>query len=493
MNIGAISLRRTYLIARRDYIGYIKTWGFWLSFLFPFIGGAIGFFVASADFDFSQTRYETILDETGEHGAAIIAAHRQQQFDLEAQMLQVLGERFLSAEDADRVRVLHAQGGLDSVRSYLDEKIPGAGRQLKIPQAKTVFIHPPADTLDSLQSYIRDETVITVGEEQIVLDGVLHLYRSGNILAADYWSDNINNQDVKNMARRYFRRKATERYLASGGLDVDGLNAVRDDAIDIGVFDPTKTVTEAGDGQAVTIRDKVPHLTAAILSGFLWLTVFSGAYMLLTSMLEEKLGKLLEMTLVSTRLSEIIMGKLVGVAALTLTSMLPYILIAIGGVAAVALYGDPEVMAGIRDALDTRMLIFFLIYLVLGYVFYGAFFVALGALAESMQDAQTITTPIILVLTLCIMVVPLGLDNPESPWLIFAAWFPLSSPFAALMRLPSDPPLWELLLSVLFLFLSSVVVIWLAGRVFRYGVLSGAGLKGIKHTLTHMFSRKTPS
>jgi len=97
-----------------------------------------------------------------------------------------------------------------------------------------------------------------------------------------------------------------------------------------------------------------------------------------------------------------------------------------------------------------------------------------------MQDAQTLTTPIMLVLTACLMVVPISLESPDSPIITFASWFPLSAPFAAIIRLPSDPPLWELCLSAFFLFLCAMGVVWVAGRVFRYGVLSGSGVKGIK-------------
>ena len=63
-----INLRRTFLIARRDYLGYVKTWGFWISFLLPFVFGGFGFFAATADIDLTPTQYVTVIDETGMHG-----------------------------------------------------------------------------------------------------------------------------------------------------------------------------------------------------------------------------------------------------------------------------------------------------------------------------------------------------------------------------------------------------------------------------------------
>ena len=66
-----INLRRTLLIARRDYLGYVKTWGFWLSFVTPILIGVITFMASNSDFDISPPRYETIIDETGLHAQGI--------------------------------------------------------------------------------------------------------------------------------------------------------------------------------------------------------------------------------------------------------------------------------------------------------------------------------------------------------------------------------------------------------------------------------------
>jgi len=203
--------------------------------------------------------------------------------------------------------------------------------------------------------------------------------------------------------------------------------------------------------------------------------------MLLTSMLEEKLNKLLEMMLSTVQFSEVILGKLVGVAALTMTAMMPYMLLGIGAVVAAFFFApDPEIARGIAASFPPKLIFFFCLYLVLGYIFYGAMFIAIGSLAQSMQDAQTLTTPIILILTACIMIVPLAIDAPDSEIVRWASWFPLSAPFAAIIRLPSDPPMIELILPAVFVFLLTVGVIMLAGRIFRYGVLSGSGAVGVK-------------
>lgn len=269
------------------------------------------------------------------------------------------------------------------------------------------------------------------------------------------------------------RRLARTTYLEPKGLSVTEIDRRVALAGETSIFNPIKTEDK---DQGVNRSDTVPFAVATVLALMLWLTVFSGAYMLLTSMLEEKLNKLLEMMLATTRFSEIILGKLLGVAALTLSMMAPYILVGIAGVLGYVFFGaDQDVVKGLVAAFNAKMIIFLTINLVLGYILYGAFFIALGSLSSSMQDAQTLTTPILFILMACVVVIPMGLTAPDSPLLRIATFIPFSAPFAIIVRLPSDPPLWELLLSTGFLIVFCIGTIALAGRIFRYGVLSGAG------------------
>gem|GEM_PF-5879616 len=74
---------------------------------------------------------------------------------------------------------------------------------------------------------------------------------------------------------------------------------------------------------------------------------------------------------------------------------------------------------------------------------------------------------------------PAGLDNPNAPLVVFASWFPLSAPFAAIVRVPADPSWLTLIGSALLMLLTTVLISWFASRVFRHGVLSGSGMKSL--------------
>ena len=507
LTIGGLNVRRAMLIARRDYLGYVKTWGFWVSFFLPFIFGILGVALSFLDLDFETTRYETILDDTGLHKAAITAQYDRDYTERARKAIMGVAEFALSDEDVQTLNKRIDAGGVDAAVAFLNEQVAGLGDQLKLPKKAIVFVDPPAGNIEALKEFMRRGDTLTVDGEAVPLNGILHIRAPDmpppepeieqasteadameavevfqvETVQADYWSTQVTAQGMQSLARRYFRDRSEALYLESGGLNEEGLAASRKGALALENYDPTKTAGESDDGQKVTKKDRIPYIIAGGMTLFLWLAVFSGAYMLLTSMLEEKLNKLLEMMLATTKFGEIILGKLIGVAALTITTMLPYLLLGGGALIAFVIFGPADIANPIREAFTWKMLVFFPLFLILGYIFYGCLFIAMGALAESMQDAQTITTPIVMILTLCVFVVPLGLNSPDSPLLVFASWFPLSAPFAAIARLPSDPPAWELFLSAGFLALLSAGVIVLASRVFRYGVLSGAGVKGISN------------
>ena len=458
--LSQFSLRRVWLVARRDYFGYIKTWGFWLSFILPIVFGGLGFMLAVADVSFSPTRYETVIDRTDEGiGEAMIADWRE------------TNARLREAVAADMPPSLQS-----AVEDEIDED-----------EGRTVFVSPPAPTVEALQPYLRGERTFTYDGEEVELDGALEIYSENGQARARYWTETVNSRTVPRIARDYFRTRARENYLRSGGLTLEGYREASDGLEGVETFDPS--ATEVGDdAEAVSGADRLPYLVAAGLSFFLWFTVFSGAYMLLTSMLEEKLGKLLEMVLATTQFAEIMLGKLLGVALLTVTAMAPYILLGISVLIVALTFGEPETVEGIRSAFSLKMAVFFPLFLLLGYVFYGSLFIALGSLAESMQDAQTLTVPIMIALTACVLVVPAGLNDPEAPLVVLASWIPFSAPFAAIVRLPADPSWLTLFGIALLLLLSTAFVAWIATRAFRHGVLSGAGLKGVLANLKARFA-----
>lgn len=487
MKFPAISMRRTLLIAQRDFFGYVKTWGFWLTALGPFIGIIIGVFAPFLMAKSEPVSYVSILDTTGQHSAAI---ERMLDDDskafLEAAVREV-AKFSVRRDDKEKFETILEEQGAEAAKDFIRKTNPKIAGFIDMPESKLVFVPPPAQSLEALKPYVLGEVDFSHNGEMQALDGVLYITEVEGHPRAEYWSIKPNKKALVYLAARHFSALSTNAYLQSGGLDRAGLSNSRESAVSVSSFNPAKSASQEG-GQSVTAKDRIPYFVAAGLSMVLWFSVFTGAYMLLMSMVEEKINKALEMLLASTRFSEIFFGKLIGVAALTLASLLPWILLGAVGFYGAMQFGDGAIAEGLAKAISTKMLVFLPVFFILGYIFYGSIFIALGAIAESMQDASTLMTPMVLLLTACILVVPIGISYPDSPMLIAAQYFPFSAPFAAIIRLPADPPLWETLLSVVILIASSLLVVWLSARLFQHGILSGGGVASIKN----WFGRKLP-
>ncbi len=489
MSSFPISARRTYLIARQDFIGYIKTWGFWLTVLGPFLGILFGILAPFLLSKSEPTRYATILDETGLHASAIEQLLVTDNDDDMKDALRELAKFTVPQKDKAAFNKALDEQGIGAAKDFIKKTSPFLAKNLQMPESKLVFIAPPAHSMAELEPYLLGTKKLDIAEETQALSGVLHIFEKDGITKAEFWSTTPTKNGLVRLANRYFSNQAANSYLEAAGLNRTELRKIRKASVSVSTFNPAKQADESG-GQKVTGKDRIPYIVAAGLSVLLWLTVFNGAYMLLMSMVEEKINKVLEMLLATTRFSEIFLGKLLGVAALTLATLLPWIIVGALGFYAAAQFADGAVADGLAKAMTPQMLIFLPVFFFLGYVFYGSIFIALGALAESMQDASTLMTPMVLVLTACIIVVPIGIAYPDSPLLAIAAWFPFSAPFAAIIRLPSDPPLWETLGSVAVLVASCLFVVWASSRLFAHGILSGGGTASVKAWFSRVVSRK---
>ncbi|MEM7729297.1 MAG: ABC transporter permease [Pseudomonadota bacterium] len=476
---GLPKWNRIWLIAMRDFMGYVKTWGFWLSFLFPVLGLAFGLLISSTDIDLSPPRYEAVIDSTGFHGDAIIEFYADERAEQAEDAVRALAALLPEDERAAFRARVEARGATASLNE-LRERYPSVAEQFELPPASMVFVDPPANSLPALMPWLEGERTLEVDGRARKLNGVIVIRGTRDAPEPQYWSRNFNNAPAERLINRYLRDKAKRAFLATGNLTAEGYDEAVSGRTRVSVFDPSalSTGTE-DDASAVSMLDRLPFFAGIAMAFFLLMTIFAGSFMLLTSMIEEKMNKLLEMMLASTRFSEIMLGKMLGAALLTLASLAPYILLILGGLVGFLLFGEPEHVSAIREALPLSTVLIFTVFLVLGYVFYASILIALGALAQSMQDAQTLSLPIMLVMFMGLGVIMYGFNAPDSGLVTAASIFPLTSPFAMMIRLASDPPLWQVLLSIGLLAASVVGVMWVCARIFRFGVLSGSGVAAI--------------
>lgn len=476
-------MRAIYLIARREYLSYVATWGFWLSLLsvplFMVLGGSIPFLVESSQ----PTRYYVIVDETGQGFDAIVQEGLESE-RREAARAAIEAMAQMSAGEAEQARALAA---FDAAPSAL-EGAEAALSELGIDQNAASFlsgfgnrvrVEAPGVEPDVLRPWLTGERMVTTPEGERALFGALYI-RAGETrpLELVWYSTNVTDNAIARDARRTLERHLRRDALMAEGLSDAEIEALSALAPEIRNLDPSAAVE-----REVTRADRAPFFLAIMLAFILWTSVFSVANMLLTSLIEEKGGKIIEVLLSTARFHEILIGKLAGVAGVSFTLFAVWGLVgtgvAVAGGSAIAAM-DPEMGQLIAGIAQPGLFFAAFCYFVVGYLMFGAIFLALGSLCETLQDAQTLMTPIILVLMAPLLILVFSIDAMDSAFVAAASWMPLWTPFVMMARLPTDPPAWEVIGTTALMLATLVFVLWGASAVFRQGALGSADVDSVK-------------
>jgi ABC-2 type transport system permease protein len=238
-------------------------------------------------------------------------------------------------------------------------------------------------------------------------------------------------------------------------------------------FDLRQTKLGAsGEEEDVATQDRVRQWAPVAFVYLLWISVFTVAQMLLTNTVEEKSNKLMEVLLSSVSPLQLMMGKIVGIAATGLAML---------GSWAVFFYLATKIVprfTGIDSSLDLSIIVTdpkymasFFVYFLLGYLFYAALLVGIGSVCDSLKEAQNLMTPIMLLLFVPLAsMVPIGQD-PNGLLAKIMSYIPPFTPFVMMNRAAGPPSTMEYVSTTLLLLASVAVVMWAAAKVFRIGVL----------------------
>lgn len=440
-------MKRTLLIARREYVAYAKTVGFWLSLLafplFAVLGGGIPLLIRSAE----PIKAVAIVEEGQQ--ASGLAAVVQSALKAEQDRMNQRAQDAAAKGQAGAGRAVASLGG-----------------------PKIRLVPTPAAIADASAGPSRDEAIRhaldkgTPDDQR--LDAVVFLNRQDGRPSAQVWTGRANDSDVGDFVRSALRTGYREQMLVSAGVAPALVDQIESFRPDVKAFSPN-----AASGGEVSMRDRLPSFIGLGAGFLLWSLVLTGASILLNSVMEEKSNRILEVLLSSASATEILTGKVLGVAFLTLT-----VLAAWGGLGAfVLLSAAPQTAVQVGQVLLHQGLVFYFIaYMVGGYLMYAVLFAAIGAFCETPRDAQTLMGPIMMVLIVPIMVMQMALTSPDAPVVKILSWIPFFTPFLMSARAPSDPPLIEIILTLIGMFATAALMVWIAGRAFRAGALSDVKL-----------------
>ncbi|MBQ0152757.1 MAG: ABC transporter permease [Chryseobacterium sp.] len=224
------------------------------------------------------------------------------------------------------------------------------------------------------------------------------------------------------------------------------------------------------------------------------------------SVLEEKNNRVVEIIISSVKPFELMMGKILGVTMVALTQFIVWITMSVMG----ALFlntgfsslqqnipGQSESVINKFDVLkmgseishtllelNFPLIIFvFIVYFLLGYIFYSSIYAAIGSAVDNETETQQFTLFAILPLSLGMYGSFSVMNNPDGPLGVWLSIIPFTSPVAMIARIPFGVPAWQIALSIFLLLITTIFMIFLAGKIYRVGIL----MYGNKATLKEIW------
>jgi len=414
-------MNRLFKIALREYLAYIRTAGFWISLCLTPVGLTLGILGPTLLARNAPPPRIAVVDLSGQGYAPDIV-------------------RALAAPPASR---------------------PAVARRGPL----AVIVPSPAGPVTSAEEAGRKlrPFMIRTGGAPAPLDmaAVIHPDPVQGV-AVDFWSRNLSERGVEDLVKAAVAERMTALKLAALGVKPADIAAASNAA-------PRVVDYAAGAGKRAGLKDRLPGFAGFGLGMLLWMMIFTGAGILLNSVIEEKSSRVLEVLLASASSGEIMGGKILGVAAVTATVLTAWFLIG-GGLLASA---NPKLFHDILTVLVGHGLILtFIVYLVGGYLMYASLFVAIGAHCETNREAQTLLAPMMMLTTIPVIFMSQAILRPDSPAIALLSWFPPFTPFLAPARAAADPSLVGVLGTLALTALTAAASIWISGRAFRAGALS---------------------
>jgi len=247
-----------------------------------------------------------------------------------------------------------------------------------------------------------------------------------------------------------------------------------------------------------------------IMGFMMYLVIFIYGSMVMRSVMEEKLSRIVEVMVSSVRPINLMMGKLIGVGGVGLTQLALWavlIPVVLTIVSAFMPGVDPSQMSHVGNVSQVNEASFdnfsfhqvmvalwnlkwwliipvFIIFFLGGYFIYSSMFAAIGsAINEDMGEGQQLMLPIVIIVLCAFYMLFPVLSNPNGSLAVFASLFPLFSPIIMPARLAFDPPWWQIVLSIVIMLSTVWFFIWLTSRIYRVGIL----MYGKKATIREMF------
>ena len=239
---------------------------------------------------------------------------------------------------------------------------------------------------------------------------------------------------------------------------------------------------------------------------YMFIALFGG--MVMSSVIEEKASRVVEVLVSSVKATELMFGKIIGVALVALTQFFLWIVLTlsivgivgavagkdllksadpaemvqtVGGISAeqseavVQAVSDQGEMGTILSTISNlpfaKIIVCFVLFFIFGYMLYASLFAAIGSAVENEGDTQQLQIPITIPLLLGFFIAIYAFKAPDSALVFWGSMIPFTSPIVMLARLPFGVPTWELVVSIILLIATFAVCAWISAKIYKVGIL----------------------
>ena len=293
------------------------------------------------------------------------------------------------------------------------------------------------------------------------------------------------------------------------------------------------TYTIGKDGEDKLSISAIYMVISMGLSIIIYMFVAMFSSMVMQSVIEEKNSRVVEVLVSSVKATELMFGKIIGVALVALTQFILWIVLSgvlvagasaafgldsmidsvkvqteqmnqmstVAGAEAADMMAMPDMatvmeenemavlLSTLADINWGQMIVAFLVFFVFGYLLYASLFAAIGSAVENEADTQQLSLPVTIPLMLAFFIALYAFKAPDSAVVFWGSMIPFTSPIVMLARIPYGVPVWELLLSVGLLLLTFILCAWLSAKIYKIGILM-FGKKTTFKDLWHWLKQK---
>jgi ABC-2 type transport system permease protein len=415
---------KIFLIIRREYLERVKTKTFVLStILVPvLLGGAMFAPLLLSQISPDRPLKVAVVDETG-----------------------------IMFDDLD--------GALetDDEEDFIKPRGSGTGDRVRRYQVERAASGAPAteEELEELAKRVEDKSLDAY---MVIPEGIL----GEDDTEPTYYGRTLSNiEDVRRI------RRGLNDVLIAHRLEAEGVDKTK--ASEITRTIGLGTVKLGAKGEQSRVGAGEEFIVILVYVMFIYANLIFYGSALTRSLIEEKMNRVSEVLLSSVTPFQLMSGKIIGIGAVGLSQFLIWTGTALGFHAFRGISPQTE---NLFTAIEPATLGFFILYFILGYFLYASLFCIVGAMATSEQEAQNIQTPVVMSVVVAMILGVSLIQQPTNTLTIALSHFPFFSPILMFMRIQAlTPPAWEILLNVLITILFIAGTAWVAGRVFRVGIL----------------------